>query len=202
MNRNLRNFLITTMIGGLVVLLPLVLLIKIALWLVEFLMDELHPLAELLTGFLHFNEKFSSLVALLMVMAVCFGVGLIARLKLGSVLWSSLEAATLRKFPGYSALKEMVNMFSKPNKQSFSKAVLICPWGDDIWFTGFITDSTNSGIVTVFVPCSPNPSSGLVFHMPREKVVELKEADGLAFKTVLSCGVGAAPIARQIPDKK
>lgn len=201
MYQNLRNFLITTMIGGLVVLLPLILLLKISWWLIQFMMEELHPLADILTTSLQINDRFSGIVALLLVMAVCFWVGLIARLRLGNMLWVTLEGLTLKRFPGYSALKEIVNMFSKPNKQSFSKAVLVCPWGDDVWLTGFITDSCENGMLTVFVPCSPNPSTGLVLHLPKENVKELQAAEGLAFKTVLSCGVGAAPIARQIPAK-
>lgn len=200
MNRNLQTFLKTTIIGGIVVLLPLILLIKITWWLVDFLMGQLQPLTELLTATLNISDSYSGLVALLLVIAACFWVGLVARLKLGSMLWVSLENNTLKKVPGYNALKEMVNMFSNPNKPSLSKAVLVCPWGDETWLTGFITDTAAYGYVTVFSPTSPNPSTGLVFHLPKERVKELTEVEGLAFKTVLSCGVGAAPIVMKIRD--
>lgn len=200
MYHNLKTFLKTTIIGGIVVLLPLILLIKIILWLVSFLMTEVQPITDIVTAILRVSDSYSSLVALLLVIAVCFCVGLVARLKLGSMLWISLETNTLKKVPGYNMLKEIVNMFSSPNKQSFSKAVLICPWGDDVWFTGFITDTCDNGYVTVFSPCSPNPSTGLVFHLPKEKVIDLAGTDGLAFKTVLSCGVGAAPLVKKIPQ--
>jgi uncharacterized membrane protein len=201
MNRNLQTFLTTTIIGGIVVLLPLILLIKISWWLVDLLMGQVQPLADLLTTTLNMSDKYSSPVALLLVVAVCFWVGLVARLKLGTMIWSSLEHNTLKKLPGYNMLKDIVHMFSGSNKQSFSKAVLICPWGDETWFTGFITDTNANGFVTVFSPCSPNPSTGLVFHLPKERVIDLPEKEGLAFKTVLSCGVGASPLVGHLPAR-
>lgn len=199
MNHNLQTFLKTTIIGGIVVMLPLILLVKISWWLIDILMEQLQPLAELLTATLQISGQYSSLVALLLVIGICFWVGLVARLKLGAFIWTSLEHYTLKRFPGYNLLKEIVAMFSKTNKQSLSRAVLICPWGDDVWFTGFVTDSCVNGYVTVFSPCSPNPSTGLVFHLPKEKVIELAGSESLAFKTVLSCGVGAAPLVANIP---
>lgn len=195
---NLQTFLKTTIIGGMVVLLPLILLIKIMWWLIAFMMAQIEPIANLLTAAFTIGDKYSSALALLMVVGLCFWVGLMARLKLGSMLWVSLENNTLKKVPGYSALKEIVHMFSKPNKQSFSKAVLVRPWGDDVWLTGFITDTADNGFVTVFSPCSPNPSTGFVFHVPSSKVIELNGHEGLAFKTVLSCGVGAAPLVKTL----
>jgi uncharacterized membrane protein len=202
MYRNLETFLKTSIIGGMVVLLPLILLIKIMWWLVEFMMGQLQPLAQLLTATLTISDRYSALVAMLLVIAVCFWVGLVARLKLGGMLWVSLENNTLKKIPGYTALKEIVQMFTKPNKQSFSRAVMVRPWGNDVWLTGFITDTGDNGYVTVFSPCSPNPSTGFVFHVPKEDVIELKGQEGLAFKTVLSCGVGAAPLLKEIPSKQ
>jgi uncharacterized membrane protein len=197
---NLQTFLKTTIIGGIVVLLPLILLIKITWWLVNFLMGQLQPLTELLTATLSISDKYSGLVALLLVVGVCFFVGLMARLKLGSMVWLSLENATLKKVPGYGALKDIVNMFSSPNKQSFSKAVLVCPWGNETYLTGFVTDTCENGYISVFSPTSPNPSTGLVFHLPKERVIDLKETESLAFKTVLSCGVGATPMVMKIPN--
>lgn len=99
----------------------------------------------------------------------------------------------------YSAVKQVMHTLLHNGGQSFRRVILIEYPRKGLWSLGFQTGvgigevqtRTEKDVVTVFVPTTPNPTSGFILLAPREDVVELDMSveDGLKF--VMSLGVVA-----------
>jgi uncharacterized membrane protein len=63
--------------------------------------------------------------------------------------------------------------------------------------TGFITDNLGE-LITVFVPTGPNPTSGNIYHIPKEKVFKTDSSVEAGMKSIISCGAGSSEIFKTI----
>jgi uncharacterized membrane protein len=97
----------------------------------------------------------------------------------------------------YSLFKQVANTVLHKDKQSFRKVVLIEYPRRGIWMVGFVTgrtegeiqELTDRRVINVFVPTTPNPTSGFYILVPEEdaQVLEMTVED--AFKLVISGGM-------------
>ncbi len=97
----------------------------------------------------------------------------------------------------YSAVKQVMRTLLDDGGQSFKRVLLVEYPRKGLWTLGFQTgvgvgevqQRTEQDVVTVFIPTTPNPTSGFVIMVPREDAVELDMSveDGLKF--VMSLGV-------------
>lgn len=194
----IKDFIKPTLIGGLIVLLPSFLLFNIVMWLLGLLHSATLPIILFFSKQLGFSAWFSQLIGLVVVLGVCFLMGMAIRNRLGAFIVDSIESMILNRFPGYKPLKDLVGYFLSPEKKSaFSQPALINPWGDETWLTGFVMDEGDSGLVTVFIPTAPNPSTGLILHLPARRIKKLDISGSEAFKSIIACGVGSASAYHQ-----
>ncbi|SIT14695.1 Uncharacterized membrane protein [Roseivivax lentus] len=99
----------------------------------------------------------------------------------------------------YSGVKQIAETVFVQSDRSFEKACLIEYPRRGIWVIGFIsTDTrgevaekavTTSGLVSVFIPTTPNPTSGFLLFLPVEDVIELEMTLEDAAKLVISAGL-------------
>jgi len=194
----IKNFLLTTFLGGFVVLLPLaifIFLIKLVLGLVEGL---LAPLTRLIKN--EFNlpvpEYLVSFIALAIVIVMCFMIGLTIKTQMGRRSFLHLERTYLLRLPLYGKIKETVQQFTGAKKMPFSDVVLVDAFGNGTRMTGFITDEHKSGNFTVFVPTGPNPTNGFIFHVKADQIERLDSETKTddALRTIIGVGVGSSRI--------
>jgi len=97
----------------------------------------------------------------------------------------------------YGAAKQVMHtLFSKGGK-SFRKVVLIEYPRKGLWTLGFLTGEgtaeisrlTAQPMVNVFIPTTPNPTSGFIFVVPREEAKELNMSVDDGLKMIISLGV-------------
>jgi uncharacterized membrane protein len=96
----------------------------------------------------------------------------------------------------YQAVKQIVNTFGSENRAAFSKVVLIRFPHADSRSVGFLTCNntgepaarTGLDLVAVFVPTTPNPTSGFLMLVPRSDVIELEMNVKDAMKYLISGG--------------
>lgn len=182
----------TTMVVGIASILPLILLAWVLFWLYNFILDQVQPIAELISIGIHIDIILASLLTVVSILLICFLLGLFVRTRAGSFFHNQIEKRLLKKIPGYTVTKEVVLSFSGEQETPFSAAVLCRPFGGDTWMTGFITDRTRmKGVITVFVPTGPNPTSGNIYHLPERDVKEMKGKVEQGIKTVIGCGTGS-----------
>lgn len=197
MIQRVNNFIKVTLMGGLVILLPSFLLVNIMMWLFGIIRDSTLPVVNIFVDAFHMSHFISQLVVLGMIIAICFFIGITVRNRLGAFIIHGTEKAILSRFPGYVTLKELVGyFFSSDKKSAFSQPVLVRPWGDDTWLTGFFIEESSPTHVTVFVPTAPNPSSGFIMHVTRERIKPLNVSGSDVFKTVIGCGVGSSQLLK------
>ncbi|MFD1342538.1 DUF502 domain-containing protein [Litorisediminicola beolgyonensis] len=99
----------------------------------------------------------------------------------------------------YSGVKQIAETVFVQSERSFEKACLIEYPRKGIWAIGFISTDTKgevarrapntSGMTSVFVPTTPNPTSGFLLFFPREDVIELDMSLEDAAKLVISAGL-------------
>ena len=100
----------------------------------------------------------------------------------------------------YKAIKQITETFSNADS-AYQKVVLIEYPRKDIYAIGFMTGETKGEIkdrkkidmVNVFVPTTPNPTSGFLLFIPKEDAVELDMSVEDAIKLVVSAGMVVPP---------
>ena len=101
----------------------------------------------------------------------------------------------------YSSVKQVSDTLFSGNGQAFSKALLIQYPRAGAWTIAFVTGKPEGEVschlqgdfVGVYVPTTPNPTSGFFLMVPRADVVELNMSVDEALKYVISMGVVAPP---------
>lgn len=149
----------------------------------------------------------STVIGLIVVLVVLFVTGFIASNFFGRYLLG-LGDDLLEHIPLvrsiYTTVKQISDtMFSNKGK-AFRKVVLIRYPHKDSWSLAFLT-SDNLGeleikapsrLISVFIPTTPNPTSGFLILVPPEDVIELEMTVDEAFKMIVSLGVIVPPYPR------
>lgn len=188
----LKKIIKTAIMGGLVVLLPSFLLVNIAIWLYQLIQSSTLPLVLGLNHYLQQPLWLVQFIIVALILSICLLMGLLIQNRLGAFFVERIESLILNRFPGYKSLKELVGYFLSNDKKSvFSHPVLVQPWGNDSWMTGFLVDSQNN-TATVFIPTGPNPSTGLIVHVATNKLRTIDATSTEVFKTIIGCGVGSS----------
>jgi uncharacterized membrane protein len=126
-------------------------------------------------------------------------VGALARNFLGQRLLNAVDQG-LGHIPifgkTYGLLKQIVEaVFSKQGK-AFRRAVLVRFPHSSVWSIGFVTDSSpeidlklSRRVLAVYVPTTPNPTSGYYLFVPEEETIALDLAVEQALKLVVTMGI-------------
>lgn len=194
--RKLKNYFLT----GLVVLGPLGLTLLVVQWVVG-LMDRL--ILSLLPDALHPSILFPGFGVLGTLLLVLL-VGMLTANFFGRALvaWSERLMGKIPLIKGiYGLFKQVTDTIFSKDKGGFRKVVLIEYPRRGIWTVAFMTGITEGELqrvtphrlVNVFIPTTPNPTSGFYLLVPQEEVIELQMTVDEAFKLIVSGGMVAPP---------
>ena len=196
MMRRTRQFVRTTVLGGLIVILPSTIFLLALKWLFGFVTDAIKPITDVVVARSPIPGLLADLIVILVIITICFLVGLFVRTRLGHWLFESLERGILHRAPGYKVIKETVNQFLGKKESPFSSVALVQLFGSDTLATGFVTDRHENGMVTVFIPTGPNPTSGQIFHLRSEFVHPVDTPVEEAMRSIISCGAGSESLIK------
>ena len=201
MNR-IKQFFITTLVGGLVVLLPLVIIIWLITFLIRFITGLLKPIADIVGNFTQYHVVVLDIIAYAIAILLCFVVGLFVRTRIGRTTFGSFEDKYLIKLPLYGTIKETVQQFSGAKKMPFSDVVLFHM--GKYQMTGFITEEHENGQLTIFVPTAPNPTNGFIFHVAESDIERVEVSSEEAMRSIIGIGVGSGKLLdrSKMPVKK
>lgn len=186
-----RNFYLTTLMGGILVVLPTVILFVVFKWIFNFIFDVISPITMLLMTTGPRNELVAGFMALLFILIICFLIGVGIRTRWGLSTHHSFEDNVLRYAPGYSLIKETVMIFLGRKTPPFSKVALVRIFATQTLMTALVTDEHPDGSITVFVPTAPNPTSGNIYHLRPENVFLVDVPVEEAIRSILGCGAGS-----------
>lgn len=138
-------------------------------------------------------------LGLMVLIALVIAVGWLAQQAVGREL-ITLGKNWLKKFPltrtVYSAASQIVEQIVGENRRLFQSCVLVEYPRPGCWVVGFLTSAAAAEIseaaqeetVAVFIPTTPNPTSGYLAFVPRTQVIPLKMSVEEGFKLVVSAG--------------
>jgi uncharacterized membrane protein len=190
----IKSFIATSLLGGVTVILPVAILAAVFGWVFNFTTNLIQPLTDLLVINLDFKEIIADAVVLLVILGVCFLVGLTVRTRFGKYLYHTIERRLLKIAPGYNLIKETVLQILSNKKSPFSSVALVQIFGNDTLVTSFITDEHLDGSFSVFVPTGPNPTSGNIYHLKGEHVHPINVSVEDTMRSIISCGAGSAKL--------
>ena len=193
--KRIRKFLRTTLIGGVVALAPLTLIILLFRWVINLIGRGLTPLVDTILQDPNPDPYLKFAIYLLSFAAILFFfflIGLIIRSRWFRFM-NKAEDRYLLKIPGYKIAKETVQQFFGKHKSFFKEVVLVDIFNTGVLMTGFITDDQGE-VISVFVPTGPNPTSGNIYHMPKERVLKTSATVEVGMKTIISCGAGSSEV--------
>ncbi len=205
MLNRIKTFFKTTLLGGVIIILPVVILILVFKWLFGMVFDAIQPLAKLAENSIPLPEEnkqyIAPVIALAVIVIACFLFGLFVKTRLGLMIYSAFEHSFLSKAPGYKMIKETVNQLLGKKTSPFSSVALVDVFGNGTLVTAFITDRHENGMVTVFAPTGPNPTTGFIYHVKAENVYPVSVPVEDTMRSVISCGAGSEMLMKALPPK-
>lgn len=140
-------------------------------------------------------------LGLLLLLLVLLFIGMLTTGYIGK-FFVRLWERTIRKMPVvssiYSLLKQIFETFLSQKSRSFNEVVLVEYPRKGLWSIAFVSNSNTGGeiaeksgqkILSIFVPTTPNPTSGFLIFVPESDVVKLDMSVEDGIKYVISCGI-------------
>ena len=187
----MKAFLRTSLLGGTVVILPVVILVFVFNWVFDFVTNRIQPLTNVVIKQYDIPEISADIFVIFIILMICFTVGVFVRTRLGKFLYRSIENRILRAAPGYSLIKETIVHILGETESPFRTVALARIFGNDTLVSSFVTDRHADGSFTVFVPTGPNPTSGNIFHLKGEYVHPVDVPVEEVMRSIISCGAGS-----------
>lgn len=188
-------------ITGLLVLVPLLITVWVMHTLIHTLDQSLMLLPEAWQPKKLFGFNIPGLGALLTIVII-FVTGLVATNIFGQqliALWESLLARVPFVKSIYSSVKQVSDTLFSNSGHAFRKALLVEYPRKGAWTIAFLTgtpggDARNhlhGDYISVYVPTTPNPTSGFFLMLPKADVIELDMSVDEALKYIISMGTVA-----------
>lgn len=192
--KNLRNYFIS----GLLFWIPLGLSIVVIKFFLELVNDIVPP--EYLPEALFNLDSSIPGSGIIWVVLIIILTGALVSNFIGRKLVEVWEKI-LNKIPGfrgiYKALKQLSDTVLSPSGNSFKKALLVEYPRKGLWtiafqtgqYQGEIAEKIGQEMINIYVPTTPNPTSGFFIMLPKSDVIELDMSVDEAFKLIISTGV-------------
>ena len=180
---------------GLFVLIPLLVTIYIIYLVISFVDTILSPVISNITLRLTGKEIYVPGTGLFLFAVVAYATGILASNYIGKRMLSYGERL-VKKIPFvkgiYSSVKDMTDSFSSEKKHSFQEVVLAEFPFQGRYAIGFVTNritgQSSEELCTVFVPTTPNPTSGYLIIIPEGELIFLDMPVDNALKYIISLG--------------
>lgn len=151
-------------------------------------------------------------IGVIITLLVIFVTGMIAANFIGSrllALWDNIMGRIPLVRSLYNGVKQVTQTLLSPGGQSFRKVLLVEYPRVGMWSIAFQTSESmqfvaqatqSQEMISLFIPTTPNPTSGFLMMVPRTDVIELDMSVDQALKFVISLGV-VPPVMKNGHDK-
>jgi uncharacterized membrane protein len=190
--RNLLRALRVTVVGGVLFLAPFVILVILFNKAHEIIRALVKPVADWLPFGSLIGLETPRILAFLLLVAVCFAAGILARTVIAARLVKWLETALLSNLPGYRFMKDLGEEYTGTDSTGGHESVLIR--FDDSHQLGFLVERLPGGRTVVFVPGAPRPWNGSVHIVEESRVEALDSSAREAVKCLQQLGAGAGKL--------
>lgn len=183
------RFVRTTILGGIFFLVPVVFFVAV----IGKALDITGNIATPLTAALRVESvgglAVVEILAVAILVLICFLAGLVARTVIGRKAVEALEAKVLCRLPAYALLKSKTeNILTPEDMEGMTPVVARF---DDSWRIAFEIERVHGGKVAIFLPGAPDPWSGSVCVMTEDRVAPLDLTIPYVAKMAKRLGKGA-----------
>jgi uncharacterized membrane protein len=179
------EFVVRALVAGLLILVPFYLAVLLLLKATQSVVALVKPFAMLLPDWFP-AEHFLSL---LLVLIVCFLVGVAVRTPTGRAIRERIEKTLFERLPGYALLRSLTQRLAGQGEENVWKPALVEI--EDALVPAFIIEELEDGRFTIFVPSVPTPFAGAVYILSRERVHPLDIPFTQAVQSVSRWGSGS-----------
>ena len=180
-----REFITSTVVGGLFIVVPIYLAVLLLLKGMKSVGGLVRPIAALIPDWLPAER----LLSLVLVLALCFLVGVAVRTPSGRAVRERMEMVFFERLPGYGLLRSLTQRLAGDSEEDAWRPVLAEL--EDALVPGFIIEELDDGRYTVFVPSVPTPLAGAVYVLRPERVHILDIPFTQAIRSISRWGSGS-----------
>jgi len=181
----MREFLQNAVFGGVLVVLPIYLALVVLLKGMQSVVPLVRPFTMLLPDWV----PAENLLSLVLVLIVCFLIGVAIRTRLGRMLRERMETSLFERLPGYGLFRSLTQRLAGEGRENVWKPALVEI--EDALVPAFIIEEFEDGRFTVFVPSVPTPLAGAVYILSRDRVHALDVPFTQAIQSVSRWGAGS-----------
>ena len=183
------RFIKATIVGGLLFLVPLILMILVLQKGLGIVAKIVAPIVERYPDHRILGVGLTTLLSLVVIVILSFLFGLIVRTRAGRRVRDWLEYTIMGKMPGYAIMKGMLQGATGLEKEAEQTVALVRI--EDAWQLGFVVEVHADGHRTVYVPGAPNPSSGSIFYMTEDRIRPIDAKSHAVVMAIRHLGVGS-----------
>ena len=181
-----------TLVGGMLFMVPFILLFLVLDKALELLGAVVLPIAEKLPVESMIGLEAPKILAIILLVLLSFAAGLFARTNNAKKMVNWLETTLLSNLPGYSFMKNMGDEAAGTGPTQQYQSVIVR--FDDAKQIGFLVERIDGGQVVVYIPGAPSPWSGSVFIFDEDRITLIDEATNASIKVLQKMGAGTSAL--------
>ena len=189
---NLWRLIRTTLIGGVIFLIPLVFIVVVFGKAFQIMKVVATPLSKLIPFESVVGFAVVEILTVLVLILVCVLVGMLARSPWAQKVYEKLDAVLLQVIPGYAWIKGITGGIHDQDASDVLKPVLVR--FDDQFQLAFEVDRASDGLVAVYLPGSPDPRSGTVSYVTADRIQPVDAGFKAVVKICRNLGRGSGKI--------
>jgi len=189
------KFVLSPLVAGFLVLAPIYLAALLLLKALKSLIDLVQPIAKVLPAWLPAEQ----ILALLLILILCFLTGVGIRTRIGQVIWEQIEKSLFRRIPGYALFRSLAQRMAGESEEMAWKPALAEI--EEALVPAFIIEELDDGRFTVFVPSVPTPFAGAIYILSPDRVHPLNVPFTQAVKAVSRWGSGSKDLVAAMEQK-
>jgi uncharacterized membrane protein len=178
-------FVAKAVIAGVLIVVPVYLAVLLLLKGMKSVVGLVRPVALLLPD----SVPAETFLSLLLVLMVCFLVGVAVRARRGRVVMERIERTFFERIPGYALIRSLTQQMAGTSRENVWKPALF--ESDEGLLPAFIIEELDDGRYTIFVPSIPTPLAGSVYILDRKRVHPVDVPFTDALKTISKWGYGS-----------
>ncbi len=190
------EFATKSLVTGLLVVVPLYLAVLLLFKAMKSVLSLVKPVARLLPE----SVPAETLLSLLLVLVICFLIGISVRTAIGKVIRDSVEKTFFERIPGYALIRSLTQQLAGSSRETAWQPAFVEI--EEALVPAFIIEEVGDDRYTVFVPSIPTPFAGAVYVLDRKRVHPLDVPFTDALRTISKWGSGSKELIASMEKAK
>ena len=188
------RFFKATIVGGLLFMVPLILMVVVLQKGLGLVRKIVVPLAKYFPERTFLGVGMTTILSIAVIVLLCFLFGLVARTAAGKKVRDWLEFTIMGKLPGYALVKGVIQgATGLENEEDVTIALVRI---EDAWQIGFVVEVHSDGHRTVYLPGVPNPASGSIFYITEDRIRPIDAKMGQMLTVIRHLGIGSKDLLK------